>query len=241
MTFRANATYARNEVVEEVMPITEVHFSKLELLLRKQGAVFQFATLEFAERDVSVYIHVDAPTGHFFYGTETIPAGQQSLTFNFANQHRTDDPRVHLSIHQSGQVHARVKRTSSTTPVYTVELPSFNGEHAATLLVDNLDALRPSAYQPGASNELYRLALDLSTQTNSARVAIYLNGYHAHFADHCPIIIRMIRPKASVFFGLRPMPQAPLGAEGISGVLVISGIKPVPLEEPLPFVFLRGQ
>ena len=59
--------------------VTEVQFSKLELVLRKQGRGFKFANLEFAVRDVSVYVRLDAPSGHFYYGTADIPAGQQDI------------------------------------------------------------------------------------------------------------------------------------------------------------------
>jgi hypothetical protein len=221
--------------------IVHVELSRLELLLRKQGKDFRFAKLEFAEKDTSVYLRVDAATGQYFYGQAVIPPGQPSLTFDFTTQFKTTDPRTHLSIHESGQVHARVTRASSTAPTFTLDLPSFNGEHAATVLVDNLDALRPSTDPPGPDGELFRLALNLPSDAESARVALYINGHAEQFADACRIVIRAKRPTATIFLGLRPTPQNRLGSAGISGTLAISGMRAVPLEEPMPVVYLRGQ
>jgi len=221
--------------------ITQVELGKLELVLRKQGSAVRFATLEFAEKDTSVYLRVDAPTGQYFYGQAQIPAGQHSLTFDFTTQFKTTDSRAHLSIHESGQVHARTARSSSTTPTFTVDLPSFNGEHAATLLVDNLDALHASTETLGHADGLFRLALDLPDGAHSARVAVYINGHAEKFADVCPIVIRAKRPTATIFLGLHPTTQNRLGSAGVSGTFAISGMKAVPLEEPMPVVFLRGQ
>jgi hypothetical protein len=220
----------------------EVPLSKLELLLSKDDRFFSFATLEFAINDVSVYIHVDAPHGRYFYGAETIPAGVNNYTFNFANQYRTTDARVHLSIHQSGQVHARVDKRTSTAPVFTVKLPSYTGEHAATLMVDNLDALRETEPNVGEVDGVYRYPLYAPHEAHSARVVLFLNGHEPHFADHCPIVINIRRPNiGTVYLGMRPLLQDRLGEAGKSGIIVLSGMKRLPLDAPMDLVFLRGQ
>jgi hypothetical protein len=222
--------------------VIELEFSKLELLLSRDNKFFRFASLEFALRDVSVYIHLDAPTGVYFYGRDSIPPGQHTYSFNLANQHRTTDPSVHLSIHQSGQVHARVTRETSTAPVFTAQLPSFRGEHAATLMVDNMDGLRETAPSVGVTDGLYRYPIYVPENVHSARVVMYLNGHRPKFADECPILINIRRPNVgTVYLGMRPLPQERLGAPGVSGILALSGIKTVPAESPMDFVFLRGQ
>src|SRR2546430_2944532 len=134
------------------MRMNAIEFDRLHLTLGKQDKLFKFLTLEFG-RDTSIYLRLAAPTGTYFYGRDAIPAGQTSHTFNFASQYQTKDPRVHLSIHESGQVHARVRgREASTAPVLAVNYPQFFGAHAATVVADNLDALPESEFGAGLSH-----------------------------------------------------------------------------------------
>jgi len=220
----------------------EMAFSTLELLLSKDDKFFRFALLEFSEKDVSVYIHVDAPTGAYFYGRDAIPAGQHTYSFHFAKQLRTADPNIHMSIHQSGQVHARVTRESSTVPVFTVELPAIKGQHAATLMVDNLYALRETDSKVGLIDGMYRFPIYAPGNVHSVRVVLFLNGHEAKFADECPIVINIRRPNVgTLYLGMRPLPQEPKGDPSVSGILAPSGMKSVPPESPMDFVFLRGQ
>lgn len=223
-----------------------VNISKLRLLVQYKAVFLRLAKLMFTTKDSSIYVVPYAPAGHYFFGSNEFQEQQIEVTVPFKTQLSSTLKQLpHLSIHEKGQVHVYIGK-SRAGPLKIPALSEWQGQHIATLLVDKFDGLATFNGTPQSTKSEQDFVFQIEEPLESGRLAFYVNGVQPLFGDDCPVVVTLKRPSLPnpVYIGVRPWPQAPLGAtSGKTGVTVLAGWDPVTAVTPAKtqFLFIRGE
>jgi hypothetical protein len=217
-----------------------VNLRTVRLLVEHKGNLLRLCNLVVVAGDASVYIVAHGPTRRYYYGVERFPAGQRTLTFNFAAHKCVDGVDPKISLHERGQAHVTVNGRLAAGPIAMPPLAGLRGEHVATVTVDRFVSLAPYRRKPRDTSS--ERDLILVSASESGRVAIYANGAAPTFADECEAILTMRRPtlEGPLHVGIKAWPQNALG-DG-AGVTMLGGADPSAMREgkEAEFLFIRG-
>ncbi len=219
---------------------------EVNLLINWEGNIKRLGKITF-RADASLYIWIYGKTGKYFYGLEDFPPGADSHTFDFSKNCTNSIP--HLSVHLSGQTHVRdhscKKRGFLAGPVHLPHLSTFRGEHVASIVADDLQAL-PEFGEPIVNSDKRRdLVANVDSEVRSGRLIIFANALEPVFnCDKRPYLTiqnsgrgdRRVGPP--IHYGIVALAQHPLGDGPGKGVLMLSGWNPTNLDRIL---YVRAQ
>jgi len=100
----------------------------------------RLCSLTFSQADASVYLFPTVTGGGYIFGHDTFGPRRHPHTLQLDNVKRSTS-MAKLSIHQSGQVHVRNTEGGGTRAVYLPHLATIRGDHVASVVADNFDAL----------------------------------------------------------------------------------------------------
>lgn len=216
---------------------------EVRILIQWRGSLRKLCKIAFSSSDASLYLFPYAVQGKYYYGSNTIPAQQASLSFDFTDDiFKKETPK--LSIHETGQVHVCVG-DSKAGPLYIPELKTFTGQHIASVCPDSfltLPIFTGKLREKGSKIDHIIPAVDGAI---NGRLAIYLNGTQPMFcAQNCRLIFPRRSPtlKHPLYFCAKPIVQPPIGTVFQEGVTIIAGWNPMqPITEDVDFLFIRGK
>lgn len=210
-------------------------------LEQRDGLLRNAAKLSFGS-DGSVYLVPYARREEFFYGGRTMPAGDETDTFNFREQISAES-KPKLSIHRSGQVHIYANDQRKAGPVFTPPLEELRGEHVATVLCDLITSVPEFRGTPSTTGEQRDLAFGVPPDIQSCALLIYANGVENAFrVEELQIAFQVERrDKPPIFIGVAAVAKEPLADQDDAGVTVLAGFdarkRP---DEPSDYLYLRG-
>src|SRR5262249_32923265 len=103
--------------------------NKLRIHLEQRDGTFRtLAQVMFTTRDASLYLVPYARSGNYFYGAQSVRAGQADFEVRF-REHVTALARPKLSIHESGDVHIYADESTKAGPINIRPVSEFRGEH----------------------------------------------------------------------------------------------------------------
>lgn len=91
-------------------------------------------------RDFSFYIFPFSKCGEYYFGTEVLGEKKNEVRVAFKEQ-LSSEKSPHLSIHQSGEIHAYANRNSQVKKLQIPELRFLRGQHVASVTLDSKDSL----------------------------------------------------------------------------------------------------
>lgn len=100
-----------------------------------------------------------------------------------------------LSIHETGRVHVRNGEGGGTQAVYLPHLATIRGDHVASVVADNFDALPIYEKQLRDDGPKLDIVARPPEGSSGARLLLYLNGLEPTF---------QMRPAAAGLRGLDP-------------------------------------
>jgi hypothetical protein len=215
---------------------------EVRLLVRHRGDLRRLCKFRFGQADGSLYVFPYAPNGRYFFGSRTLSERQSEDTFNF-KEHLFSENVPHLSIHESGQVHAYIGEHRAG-PLSIPHLSDLRGEHIGTISVDRFDGLGRIDGEPRQSTAEPDLVIQVQDEVESGRLALFANGARSEFGLKCMITFGLSRPSLPqpLYLGLAPITQDPLGAPQRSGIVIIAGWNPTqPTGSELDYLFIRGE
>jgi hypothetical protein len=220
--------------------------TEVRLLIEWSSRLSELCAVGFSERDTSLYLRPVPPTGRVFAGTSLIPAGARNLTFPFVGQSEILSPeKVKLSIHATGQIHAKVDASRGRVVAGPLRIPSLataGGQHIATITADDFACLLPINRVPTIHGPKVDFAFPFGSHS-SGRVVLYANAVEPKFVD-AAYWITLHRPDSGevLYLGIAATPQDPL-ASSAEGFTLITGWDPSHAADDLtsdrPFMFLR--
>ena len=213
-------------------------------ILAQQGGVHRaLCKVWFTRRDASVYLSPYCSTGEFFFGQSKIAERKATDTVDYRTQLSTAKP-PHLSIHESGRVHARVGQETAG-PLRIPALSTLRGQHLASVVVERFDAQPVYGSALRTSGAERDLVVPVEDGVRTGRFAIYANADGRQFATECGIVFTVRRKSiaGTLYLGMRAIAQDPAGFDGPKhGLTMVSGWDPTgkPGRE-MPYIYLRGQ
>lgn len=165
---------------------------------------------------------------------------QYKDTFKYSLE-EPDEYVPKLSIHYSGQVHIRACKKDEILagPLFCPPLNELNGEHIATICVDRFDGLLEFKKSPRQAGPEIDHVIPVGDGVKSGRLAIYINGNSPIFGGgKCRIMI----PRNTIYIGVKPISQLPLGSPKKSGIIVIAGWDPTKkMGVEQDYLYIRGE
>lgn len=230
-------------------PTTRTYVAKdveeVNMLIDWEGKIKRMSKITFRS-DASLYIWIYGKTGKYFYGLERFPPGVENHTFDFSKN--CTDLVPHLSVHLSGQTHVRThskRKGFLAGPVQLPHLTTFRGQHVASIVADDLQAL-PDFEEPIVNDERRRdLVAKVVSEVRSGRFTVYANALEPVFNCEKPPYLtirnsgtgeRRVGPP--IHYGIVALAQHPLGEGPGNGVLMLSGWQPTGLDQ---FLYVRAQ
>jgi hypothetical protein len=192
--------------------------------------------------DGSLYLVPYAAGGEYWYGKQTLPAGETSFEVKFREQIAAS-ARPKLSVHWSGDVHIYANDSPKAGPLKTRPLKETRGEHVASVQVDHVKLLQVYSWTPKITVETADVGIGVPPDIDAGRILVYANGdenvfqvSHVHFARS------VTRSDGdTVWFGFTAAANDALGDGSDGGVTVLAGFDPSKGEnEDQDFLFLRG-
>lgn len=216
---------------------------KFRILLNFENSIRKICKIVVSKKDISLYLIPYGKSGIYYYGEGLIKEGKQETTFNYTTKFKSSDiPK--LSIHQSGQVHIYSKSTPKAGPLMTLPLFKFQGEHLATITVDNFYNLPIYNEEIKAKERERDIVLQSEKGVESGRIIVYLNSVNNKFWEKCWITLRVKRENnlTPLFFCFHLKAQKPLVKKGKGGVIVIGGWNPrTNPHKPFPFLYIKTE
>lgn len=197
----------------------------------------RLCSLTFSQSDASVYLFPTVTGGNYIYGRDTFASRHHPHTLELDNFERSTS-MAKLSIHQSGQVHVRTAEGGRTRAVYLPHLATIRGDHVASVVADNFDALPIHEKELREDGPKLDIVARPPEGSSSARLLLYLNGAEPTFdCDPQPQIFAALTRTTlhtPLYVGVAVVTQDPLGDGTAPGVTVMAG----PAASP-HYVFVR--
>lgn len=227
----------------------------IRILIQANGELKQLARLIVRDADASLYIIPYSLTRRYYgdvYSLGNKIKGFETTVDYSTGETSFDSGIPHISIHQSGIVHAYLTGGTNFGEVTAVPLQELQDEHIATISIDSFESLPVFKGTPKEDPSLSQFdqVFQASPTSESARFPIYVNGVSSQFRDRCIMQIKAVRPglKNPITYCLSAFPQNNLTradetAEKKPGIVVISGwnINKMNRGEDSDFLLLRGQ
>jgi hypothetical protein len=173
-------------------------FRRYRFLIRDAAELRSFVEINFSPRDSSVYIKPQAANETYWLGMESFPPGVEELEIDWTKGTSVDEV-PHLSLHESGRLHARSEDKSvEAGPIQIGPLRDLRGQHVASI---SIDEVHPSDKQTEEAPE--DVVVPLDSGAASGRVSIYINGLKEEFVDPCQVRVQLRRPSGLLFAGTR--------------------------------------
>ena len=215
---------------------------ELRLLVDLGNDVRKIAKIAFSNTDASFYVFPYAPSGKYYYGGRHMDEVEFEDKVRFTDDIFSDQvPK--LSIHETGHVHIKSK-DSIAGPVFVSPLCEWRGQHIASVSIDHFSTL--SEFRGSISNEGSELnhVIPVDEIIKSGRLAFYLAGDRAAFAEpNCRIVLTIVRPTIEnpIYIGIQSKAQDSLSDLDLGGITVLAGWNSVPdPEEGVNYLYIRG-
>lgn len=220
----------------------ESDLRSLRILIQCDGTLRRLCKLGFSQRDASLYVVPYGPLGRYRFGVESFASVERKVEIDTELHGALSGLPPHLSIHESGRVHIR-SAGSTAGPLQVPPLLAWAGQHAATVSPVSFTGLAPFSKTPKQTGGERDFVFGVDTSNvQSGRLAIYLNGAEPKFATQCPMRFTLARPglAAPLQIGLAPLSNEPLGPG--AGVTVIGGWDPtVASTAPASFLYVNAR
>lgn len=220
---------------------TRLKPARVRLLVKRGEDLHPICSLLLPRNDLSFAIIPYASSGTYYHGQDDLRVGEVEKVVNLKSEDSfASSPK--LQFHESGKVHV----SAGNSRVDKVEIPqlhSWQGEHIATVDIDDLSFL-PAPKAGGKKNaEVLDQPFELPTQWRAARLVVFVNGEEPVFSGSCPLVFaaRCRKSGRRLFIGIEfkeHQPRALAGARG--GIIVIGGWDPGDRHAETTLVALRG-
>ncbi len=202
---------------------------KLRIIIKWRSTLRKLCKICFTSKDASIYIIPYAQNNHYFYSSNLMGKNVKEQKIKY-KEGFSSTIGPHLSIHESGIVAVYAdNKYQRAGPLKIPALHNFKGEHIASVSADRIKYLPTYAKTLRKSGEEIDHVIPADQEIESARIALYLNGYENKFVGGnirlTFTIIRagQIRP---LYFAIRPIAQNFDLKDNIGGVTIIAGWDP---------------
>jgi hypothetical protein len=133
-------------------------------------------------RDESLYLVPYAARGEYWYGRQTLPAGEIEFEVEFREQIAVA-ARPKLSLHWSGAVHIYANDSPKAGPI-DAPLSETRGEHVASVQVDHVKLLQVYGRTPKVAAETTDVAFGVPSDIEAGRIDVTATeGWKALLVD----------------------------------------------------------
>jgi len=179
--------------------------------------------------DLSLYLFTFADNAQFFLSLHDLAPIEEPQILAYDAQLNSDTV-PHISIHESGTVHARNARKNDPTYVGTADfsipnLRTLRGQHVATYQAYSLASLPLFAGPPTKTTSRLDAIMPIGPDIHNGRLAIHVNGAEPSFAAPKKpwITIPLQRGGKTLFIGVVAYSQDVLsGHDGGAGSLAFA-------------------
>jgi hypothetical protein len=220
----------------------DVQPKKFRLHFEERNGTLRVVAQAIFGGDGSLYLVPYAAGGDYWYGQQTLPAGQTEFEVRFREQIAAA-ARPKLSLHWSGDVHIYASDSPKAGPIEVIPLSETRGEHVASVQVDHVKLLQVYGRTPRVGVETTDVAFGVPPDIEAGRILVYANGRENRFqVSHVHVARSVSRPDGkTVWFGFTAAANEALGDGSEGGVTVLAGFDARKGEnEDQDFLFLRG-
>jgi hypothetical protein len=195
------------------------------MIVEYEGVMRKLCTIGFTRKDASFYVIPHGPTEDYLFGAHQVGRNGGWTRIDAAETGSSSELPPHLSMHESGQVHAHANGLKAG-PLTVPPLSQWRGEHAATVVTDGPFDTLEVLDGPVRSGRRFDWVTKPKGGSLSGKVVVFINGTEESFAADCHAIVSIFREhlRAPLHVGLQLTGQEPV--RNTPAVTVIGGWVP---------------